>query len=328
MKIFRHYSNIPDQNRGSVAVLGNFDGFHKGHQVVIGTAGRIANEMKASLSVVCFEPHPRLFFDPLQPEFRLTSFRTKAHLLEGFGVDQFFALAFDAHLSQMEPQDFILDILLKKIGAIHIVVGYDYAFGAKRRGDVKLLGWLSKMEQFGLTIVDKVMEDDHIYSSTNIRDTIWKGDVRRTASQLGHWWHVEGHVKKGNQRGRTIGFPTANLSIEGYIKPKLGVYAVRVEILSGAHKGSYEGVANIGKRPTFEGTEILLEVHIFNFDGDIYEQSVQTEFVDFIRAERKFDGLESLKAQILLDSETAKEILKDPNNRSDVLPRPSYKTHL
>ena len=328
MKIFRQYSNIPDQNRGSVAVLGNFDGFHKGHQVVIGMAGRIANEMKASLSVVCFEPHPRLFFNPLQPEFRLTSFWTKAHLLEGFGVDQFFALAFDAHLSQMEPQDFVLDVLLKEIGAIHIVVGYDYVFGAKRRGDVKLLGWLSEMEQFGLTIVDKVMEDDHIYSSTNIRDTIWKGDVRRAASRLGHWWHVEGHVKKGNQRGRTIGFPTANLSIEGYIKPKFGVYAVRVEILSGVYRGSYEGVANIGNRPTFEGTEILLEVHIFNFDGDIYEQSVQTEFVDFIRAERKFDGLKSLKAQILLDSETAKEILKDPKNRSDVIPKPSYKTHL
>jgi riboflavin kinase/FMN adenylyltransferase len=328
MKIFRHYNNIPDDHKGAVVVLGNFDGFHKGHQEVVGTAGRIADEMKASLSVICFEPHPRIFFNPTQKEFRLTSFRTKSHLLEDFGVDQFFALAFDMHLCKMDPQDFVLDVLLKEIGALHIVVGYDYVFGAARRGGIDVLGWLSKMEQFGLTVVDKVMEGDHIYSSTNIRETIMQGDVRKTAERLGHWWHVEGHVKKGDQRGRTIGFPTANISIEGYIKPKLGVYAVRVEVMSGPHAGQYLGVANIGKRPTFDKTEVLLEVHLFDFDADIYEQSVKTEFVDFIRAERKFDGLETLKAQISLDSEKAKEILQAPENGANVIPKPSLKTHL
>lgn len=328
MKIIRYVDQFPDECRGSVIVLGNFDGFHKGHQKVIGTAGRIAAQMNTTLSVLSMEPHPRMFFNPAQKEFRLNSFRTKTHLLEQFGVDHFIVLPFDKELATMEAEDFVMDVLLGSIGALHVVVGYDYCFGAGRRGGVNVLGWLSKMEQFGLTVVKKVMEDDHIYSSSNIRDTLKQGDVRKVADRLGHWWHVEGHVKRGDQRGRTIDFPTANLSLDGYIEPMYGVYAVRIIIESGEYAGTWDAVANIGRRPTFNKDDVLLESYIFDFDGNIYEQLIKVEFVDFIRPEMKFDGLDSLKAQIKKDSETAREILKRDENQQSYIPAPNLAEYL
>ncbi|MBT5185966.1 MAG: bifunctional riboflavin kinase/FAD synthetase [Kordiimonadaceae bacterium] len=328
MKIFRHADNIADECRGSVIVLGNFDGFHKGHQKVIGIAGKIANEMKTTLSVFSMEPHPRMFFNPTQKEFRLNSFRTKVHLLEKFGVDQFFVLPFDIELATLDAQDFVLDLLVKNIGAIHIVVGYDYCFGAGRRGGVNVLSWLSKEEQFGITIIDKVMEDDHIYSSSNIRDALEAGDVRKVADRLGHWWHVEGHVRKGDQRGRTIDFPTANLSLDGYLEPKYGVYAVRIIIDDGPAKGIWNAVANVGRRPTFDKKDVLLECFIFDFDFDIYEQSIKVEFVDFIREEMKFDGLESLKQQIKKDTKVARDLLNKKENQQSYIPPPNMADYL
>lgn len=328
MKIIRHVDSLPDECRGSVIVLGNFDGFHKGHQKVIGAAGKIASEMRTTLSVLSMEPHPRMFFNPAQKEFRLNSFRTKSHLLENFGVDHFIVLPFDKSLATMEAEDFVLDVLIKQIGALHVVVGYDYCFGAGRRGGVNVLGWLSMQEQFGLTVVEKVMEDDHIYSSSNIRDTLETGDVRKVADRLGHWWHVEGHVRKGDQRGRTINFPTANLFLDGYIEPKYGVYAVRVIIEEGDNKGIWNAVANVGRRPTFDKKDVLLESYIFDFDHDIYEQPIKVEFVDFIRPEMKFDGLESLKNQIEKDCLRARETLALPENQQSFIPSPRLEDHL
>ena len=267
MKIIRQLATIPDDEKGSVVVLGNFDGFHKGHQKVIGKAGKIAKEMGTTLSVLSMEPHPRLFFNPNQKEFRLNSFRTKAHLLEEFGVDHFIILPFDQELASMPAQDFVMDLLLKNIGAIHIVVGYDYCFGAGRGGGVNVLSWLSMQEQFGLTVVKKVMDEDHTYSSSSIRTIIGSGDVRKAAQRLGHWWHIEGRVSKGDQRGRTIDFPTANL---------------------------------------------LLDV----------------EFVDFIREEMKFDGLETLKNQIERDCVVARELLAKQENLQSFIPTPKLVDHL
>lgn len=328
MKIFRHVDSLPDECKGSVIVLGNFDGFHKGHQKVIGAAGKIASELGTTLSVLSMEPHPRMFFNPAQKEFRLNSFRTKSHLLENFGVDHFIVLPFDKSLATMQAEDFALDLLIKQIGALHIVVGYDYCFGAGRRGGINVLGWLSMQEQFGLTVVEKVMEDDHIYSSSNIRDTLEMGDVRKVADRLGHWWHVEGHVRKGDQRGRTINFPTANLFLDGYIEPKYGVYAVRIIIETGDHKGVWDAVANVGRRPTFDKKDVLLESYIFDFDHDIYEQSIKVEFVDFIRPEIKFDGLESLKAQIEKDCLRSRELLALRENQQSFIPSPRIEDHL
>lgn len=328
MKIFRHYEQLPDAVKGSVVVLGNFDGFHKGHQTVIGQAGRLAREMKTTLSVLVVEPHPRHFFNPGQEEFRLTSFRTKAHLLEQFGVDTLIVLPFDYKLSHMLAQDFVLDVLVAGLEACHVFVGYDYRFGAGRGGSAAVLQQMGHEEQIGVSVVEKIMEGDHIYSSTNIRQALRAGDVRGSARRLGHWWHVEGHVQKGDQRGRTINFPTANLSMDGYIKPRLGVYAVRVVVPSGPAKGIWDGVANVGKRPTFEKTDITLEAHIFNFDYDIYELPVQVEFVDFIRPELKFDGLEALKNQIMQDCEVAAKILRLPENQAAYIPAPHLRDHL
>ncbi len=328
MKIFRHVDLVPNDCKGSVIVLGNFDGFHKGHQKVIGTAAKIAHQMHTTLSVLSTEPHPRMFFNPNQKEFRLNSFRTKAHLLENFGVDYFFVLPFDNDLATMQGEDFVLDLLIKQIGAIHIVVGYDYCFGAGRCGGINVLGWLSDQEQFGLTIVDKVMETDHIYSSSNIRDALEKGEVRKVAERLGHWWHVEGHVRKGDQRGRTINFPTANLLLDGYIEPKYGVYAVRIIIEGGDGKGTWDAIANIGRRPTFDKQDILLEVHIFDFDHDIYDQSVKVEFVDFIRPEMKFDNLESLRQQIEKDCKVARDKHSKAENQQSYIPTPKIADYL
>lgn len=328
MKIIRQLATIPDDEKGSVVVLGNFDGFHKGHQKVIGKAGKIAKEMGTTLSVLSMEPHPRLFFNPNQKEFRLNSFRTKAHLLEEFGVDHFIILPFDQELASMPAQDFVMDFLLKNIGAIHIVVGYDYCFGAGRGGGVNVLSWLSMQEQFGLTVVKKVMDEDHTYSSSSIRTIIESGDVRKAAQRLGHWWHIEGRVSKGDQRGRTIDFPTANLLLDGYIEPKYGVYAVRVIIEQGDHKGIWNAIANVGRRPTFNKQDVLLESHIFNFIHEIYDQSIKVEFVDFIREEMKFDGLETLKNQIERDCVVARELLAKQENLQSFIPTPKLVDHL
>ncbi len=328
MRIFRHFENLPDDVKGSVIVLGNFDGFHKGHQTVIGRAGKLAREMNTSLSVLVVEPHPRSYFNPGQEDFRLTSFRTKAHLLENFGVDTLFVLPFDKKLSHTLAQDFVTRILLDSLGVLHVFVGYDYRFGAGRGGSADVLRQMGWMEQFGVTIVEKIMEGDHIYSSTNIRETLRAGDVRRCAERLGHWWHVEGHVLHGDQRGRTIDFPTANLSMEGYIKPRLGVYAVRVMIPSGPARGVWNGVANVGRRPTFDKDDLTLEAHIFDFNHDIYELPVKVEFVDFIREEQKFDGREALKKQIERDCKIAKKILMDPQNQQSSIPTPRLEDHL
>ncbi len=328
MKIFRHYENLPDEVKGSIIVLGNFDGFHKGHQTVVGRAGKMAREMNASLSVLVLEPHPRSYFNPGQDDFRLTSFRTKTHLLENFGVDTLFVLPFDKKLSHRTAQEFVTEILLDGLEVLHVFVGYDYRFGAGRGGSASLLQQMGCMEQFGVSVVEKIMEGDHIYSSTNIRDSLRAGDVRRSADRLGHWWHVEGHVLRGDQRGRTINFPTANLSMEGYIKPRLGVYAVRVMIDSGPAMGTWNGVANVGKRPTFNKDDLVLEAHIFDFDYDIYEVQVRVEFVDFIREERKFEGLDALKVQIEKDSIIAQEILSNSNNQQVSIPIPRLEDHL
>jgi len=328
MKIIQHAESIIDESKGSVIALGNFDGFHKGHQKVIGVAGRIASEMNTSLAVVSMEPHPRIFFNSGQKEFRLNSFQTKFNLLKKFGVDYFIALPFDKTLATMEAEDFVLDILIEKIGALHVVVGYDCCFGAGRRGGIKVLEWLSKEEQFGLTVVEKVMEDDHIYSSSNIRATLEAGDVRKVADRLGHWWHVEGQVCEGDQRGRTIGFPTANILLKGYKEPKYGVYAVRIIVEHGPSKGTWEAIANVGRRPTFDKKDVLLESYIFDFDFDIYGQSIKVEFVDFIRSEQKFDGLESLKKQIKKDCLVAKTMLSKPENQQSFIPSPQLADYI
>lgn len=309
MKIIRHYEQIPPGLRGAVYALGNFDGVHRGHQQVIGRAAKVAEELGVPLGVLVFEPHPQQFFFPDRPFFRLTPFRAKARLLERMGVDVLAALPFDERMSKMLAPEFVMDVLVNGLHAVHVVAGYDFRFGKGRGGDAATLRYMGEMEGFGTDIVDEVKNGGVTFSSTRIRELLGAGDPRGAAELLGHWWTVETHIQQGDQRGRTIGFPTANLPLEDHVEPALGVYAVRVEIEDGPHKGTYDGVANVGRRPTFNKQDVLLEAHIFDFAGDIYGAHAAVSFIEFIRPERKFDGLDSLKAQIAMDSEKAREIL-------------------
>lgn len=309
MQILRHYADVPAVLRGGVYALGNFDGVHLGHQQVIAEARRVARALGVPLGVLVFEPHPRQFFFPDEPFFRLTPFRSKARILEKLGVDILAALPFDAAMAARLAPDFVHDVLVNGLHAVHVVAGYDFRFGKGRGGDVGVLSYMSAMEGFGVSVVEEVALDGEAYSSTRIRDLLTRGDPRGAARLLGRWWTVETHVRTGDRRGRTIGFPTANLALEDHVEPALGVYAVKIEIEDGPHKGIYDGVANLGRRPTFDKKDVLLEVHIFDFEGDIYGHHAAVSFIDYLRPERKFDGLDALKAQIAKDSARARALL-------------------
>lgn len=309
MQILRHYADVPAVLRGGVYALGNFDGVHLGHQQVVAEARRVAHALGVPLGVLVFEPHPRQFFFPDEPFFRLTPFRSKARILEKLGVDILAALPFDAAMAARLAPDFVHDVLVNGLRAVHVVAGYDFRFGKGRGGDVGVLSYMGEMEGFGVSVVEEVALDGEAYSSTRIRDLLAQGDPRGAARLLGRWWTVETHVRAGDKRGRTIGFPTANLALEDHVEPALGVYAVKIEIEDGPHKGVYDGVANLGRRPTFDKKDVLLEVHIFDFEGDIYGHHAAVSFIDYLRPEQKFDGLDALKAQIAKDSARARELL-------------------
>ncbi|MGB5093327.1 MAG: bifunctional riboflavin kinase/FAD synthetase [Parvibaculum sp.] len=309
MKIIRHFDNVPIALKGAVLALGNFDGVHLGHQKVIGEARRVAEELDVPLGVLVFEPHPRQYFAPDAPFFRLTPFRAKARLLESLGVDLLVALPFDAAMAQRPAEEFVFDVLVHGLHATHVVAGYDFHFGKGRGGDAVALAYFGEMEGFGVTIVAAARDGETAISSTQVRECLVAGKPRAAASLLGHWWSVEGHVQQGDQRGRTIGFATANLPLSDHVNPAFGVYAVLIEIEDGPHRGHYKGVANVGKRPTFNKGDVLLEVHILDFAGDIYGAHVSVCLIEFLRPEQKFDGLDSLKAQIARDSDKARAVL-------------------
>lgn len=306
MKVFRHFEHVPDAAKGAVVAIGNFDGVHRGHQALIAEGRRLAASMGAPFGILAFEPHPQEFFRKDGEKFRLTPFRPKAEMLCRLGVDALFAVPFNARLAAMPAEQFIADVLVKGLGLHHVITGADFQFGKGRGGDAALLAREGARLGFGASVFSVVMaEGDHKVSSTDIRAALKKGDPRAAARLLGHDWTVSGHVRGGDKRGRTIGFPTANISLKGYLEPALGVYAVRVAGIG----RSFEGVANFGRRPTFDKKDTLLEVHLFDFDGDLYGRHLDVSLVDYIRAERKFSGLDELKAQIAADSLKARDIL-------------------
>ena len=317
MRILRHLDAVPEDCRGAVVTLGNFDGFHRGHQAVLIEAAKVADRLGAPLCVLTQEPHPRAFFRPGAPPFRLSSLRAKAGYLEEFGVDILVVLHFDATLAGTLAQDFVMDTLMTRLGVRHVVIGYDYRFGKGRGGGTNVLRHMSEMEGFGVTVVEPSATDGVVHSSTAIREALVDGRPYDAAALLGHWWTIDGRVQEGDKRGRTIGFATANLPIDELLQPKLGVYAVRARIEDGPQEGAYDAVANIGVRPTFGKTHVLFEIHLLDFSGDLYGRHLHAEIVEFIRPERKFDGLESLKAQIAADAETARRILADEKYRAD-----------
>ncbi len=309
MHVFRHFENLPDEVRGASVAVGNFDGVHLGHQAVIGEAGRVARDQGIPWAVLSFEPHPRSLFTTDQEPFRLTPFRIKARHVEALGVDNMIVLHFDHEFAGLSADDFVKKVLVKGLGARHVVSGYDFVFGHKRAGNCELLLHKGKEEGFDFTCVSAVDDGETIYSSTRVRRCLKAGDPRGAANLLGRPFEIEGRVEHGDARGRTIGFPTANLHLGEYLRPALGVYAVRAGIDEGADTRWLEGVANFGNRPTFDKKDAIFEVHLFDFDGDLYGRHLRIALVDFLRKEKKFDGLDDLKAQIALDSDNARQIL-------------------
>ena len=309
MHVFRHFENLPDEVRGASVAVGNFDGVHLGHQAVIGEAGRVARDQGIPWAVLSFEPHPRSLFTTDQEPFRLTPFRIKARHVEALGVDNMIVLHFDHEFAGLSADDFVKKVLVKGLGARHVVSGYDFVFGHKRAGNCELLLHKGKEEGFDFTCVSAVDDGETIYSSTRVRRCLKAGDPRGAANLLGRPFEIEGRVEHGDARGRTIGFPTANLHLGEYLRPALGVYAVRAGIDEGADTRWLEGVANFGNRPTFDKKDTIFEVHLFDFDDDLYGRHLRIALVDFLREEKKFDGLDDLKAQIALDSDNARQIL-------------------
>lgn len=311
MRIFRHYEDLPPEVKGGAVAIGNFDGVHLGHQEVIGEAGLIAKAHQIPWVVLTFEPHPRMVFMPNQDPFRITPFRIKSRHVEALDVDHLVVLQFDKDFAKRTAEEFIKDVLVDGLNAKHVVCGYNFYFGAKRQGNPDMLLHQGREHGYGFTCVNPVSDDDGIaYSSTRVRDYLNEGNVRDAWNVLGSPFEIEGRVIEGDQRGRTIGFPTCNIELHEYLRPRLGVYAIRAGVDHGTHTTWHDGVANIGKRPTFDKRDILLEAHLFDFEGDLYAKHLRVGLVDFIRAEKKFNGLEEITDQIAKDCISAKEILK------------------
>ena len=315
MRVFRHYESLPTDLRGAAVAVGNFDGVHLGHQAVIGQAGQIARAKAIPWAVMTLEPHPRTVFKPDTEPFRLTPFPAKARRIKQLGPQVLVVIHFDLEFSKSSPTDFVEQVIVRGTGARHVVCGHDFAFGRERQGNPELLLKLGEDFGFDFTCVQGIRDtDDKLYSSTRIRAYLRDGNPRAAARLLGRPFEIEGRVVEGEHRGRMIGFPTANLPLGEYVRPAIGVYAVRTGIDDGGKTVWFDGVANLGYRPTFDGTELLFEVHLFDFDGDLYGRPLRVELLDYLRGEKKFDGLDSLKKQIADDGAHARRMLASDTN--------------
>jgi riboflavin kinase/FMN adenylyltransferase len=294
---------------GAVVAIGNFDGVHRGHRAVISRAKMLARKLGRPCAVLTFEPHPADFFAGAPKIFRLTSRDAKAHRLRELGLDGMFALTFDAALAGLDAESFLSDIVLRRVGAAAVVVGYDFHFGAKRSGTPAFLR--RRGAELGLTveIVEKVTADEEgsieAVSSTATREALRLGDVAAASALLGHPWSVTGEVIHGAKLGRTLGYPTANLALDETCGLRHAIYAVEVELEGERLKG----VASFGRRPTVDNGPPLLEIHIFDFRGDLYGKEIEVYFIAFLRAEEKFASLEAMLDQIRRDEAQARRIL-------------------
>lgn len=284
--------------------MGNFDGVHLGHQAVIDLA-----RGPAPLGILTFEPHPREVFAADAPPFRLMNAEARRNRLAKLGVDHLYELPFDKTLSALTPDEFARDVLANGLGISHVVVGADFCFGRGRAGKATDLQRLGLAHGFDTTIATLITTNDLPISSSAIRAALSEGRPRDAAAMLGHWHRIEGEVIHGEKRGRELGYPTANMALSGLHLPKLGVYAVRVDVLTGPHIGSYSGAASLGVRPMFGVNQPNLETFVFDFTGDLYGSHLSVAFVDYLRPELKFDGLPALITQMDADCARARAIL-------------------
>ncbi len=307
MQVYQGFQSIPQDGRGSVVALGNFDGVHHGHRHVIALAAGLAETLDAPLGVALFDPHPRRFFAPDAPAFRLMGEHRRNRTLAALGVQNLHILPFTAGMAAMTPEQFVDQVLDQGLGVKGVITGADFRFGAGRAGTIGELERLCDARGIRTAFAELHGNGADKVSSTRIRKAILDGDMKAAAELLGSSWAIEGIVQKGDQRGRTIGFPTANIDLGDFVRPAYGVYAVRVR-LDGLGE-AIPAVANFGKRPTVDGLSELLEVHLFDFEGDLYGRELEVEFDAFIRPEQKFDGLDALKAQIAEDATQARRLL-------------------
>jgi riboflavin kinase/FMN adenylyltransferase len=307
MRIISDYQFVQDTDRGATAAIGNFDGVHLGHHSVIERARSAAPD--APLGVVTFNPHPRAYFAPHAPPFRLMSSAARASRLAKLGVEKLYELPFNTALASLSPFEFADKVLHRGLGLRHVVVGADFCFGKARAGTAADLEAFGEQLGFGVSIAPLMAQSEQTVSSTAIRQALSEARPRDAAAMLGHWHRIEGPVIGGEQRGRELGYPTANMSIDGLHPPAFGVYAVLADVLEGPHKGSYHGVASMGVRPMFGENKPNLETFIFDFKGDLYGTPLSVALVDHLRGEEKFDSLEALITQMDADSQRARDIL-------------------
>ena len=309
MRIISDYQFVEDTDRGATAAIGNFDGVHLGHRSVIEMARAAA--VDAPLGVVTFDPHPRAHFAPHSAPFRLMSSAARASRLAKVGVEKLYQLPFATALASLTPFEFADKVLHRGLGLRHVMVGANFCFGKGRAGTAADLVTFGAELGFGVTIAPLMAQAEQTVSSTAIRQALSDARPRDAAAMLGHWHRIEGPVIGGEQRGRELGYPTANMSIDGLHPPAFGVYAVLVDVLEGPHKGSYHGVASMGVRPMFGENRPNLESFIFDFKGDLYGTPLSVALVEHLRGEEKFDSLEALITQMDADSAAARAILAE-----------------
>jgi riboflavin kinase/FMN adenylyltransferase len=268
------------------------------------------------MGAVVFEPHPREFFQPARPLFTLTPLPQKLRLLEKYGVDITFVLPFAHELAQMSAEEFVERVLVAGLGVAHVVIGYDFLFGRSRAGNAQQMADLGKVFGFGVSIVPPIGSGGEVFSSSAVRAELAQGDVEGAAQMLGHRWKVEGVVQGGARRGTGLGYPTANIALGKGAALAHGIYAVHV----GFGGERYQGAAYLGTRPTFDDGSPVLEVFLFDFDGDLYGRVIEVEFVEFLRGDRKFDNLDALKAQMDIDCAQAREVLTADGARGGSAP--------
>ncbi|MGB3711614.1 MAG: bifunctional riboflavin kinase/FAD synthetase [Erythrobacter sp.] len=307
MRWLDHREPIAPALRGAVIALGNFDGFHRGHQAVAGEAIRWAHEEGRPSIIATFDPHPVRFFKPEVPPFRLTTLEQRQELYLAAGATAMLVFHFDAELAGTSAEDFIGDLLIERFGAHGVVTGGDFTFGKGAKGNVDLLRKHGGALGLQSRVVEAVDDGASVISSSRIREALRDGDPQLAAELLTRPFAVRGIVEHGDKRGREIGYPTANLALGNYLRPRYGIYAVTARVLATGQ--SLKGAANVGIRPQFEPPKELLEPYFFDFSGDLYGQEIEVAFHHFLREEAKFDSLDALTAQMERDCDQARRLL-------------------
>ena len=309
MRWLDHQKPVPDALRGAVIALGNFNGFHKGHQAVAGEAIEWAHSEGRPSIIATFDPHPVRFFRPDVPPFRLTPLEQRQELYLAAGATAMMVFHFGKDLASTSAEDFITDILIDRFGAHGVVTGGDFTFGQGAKGNVELLRGFGGERGLQSRVVDVVEAGAEVVSSSRVRDALRDGDPQLAASLLTRPFAIRGIVEHGDKNGRKLGYPTANIAIDTYLRPKYGVYAVTGKVLSTSE--TLKGAANIGIRPQFEPPKELLEPHFFDFSGDLYGQEIEVAFHHFLRGEAKFESLDDLIVQMDKDCEEARRLLSE-----------------